>query len=289
MTESASKQLDIPNNEETLSNSVKHYSEFEWAIACNPTILGSRSKLDANPMSLSAILLFADTYASQFRREFAKTIKYSPTIFTNEKDNIKTLIVSENLNREYNAPNREYNAVYFESIQKLSKNGRINLVRSADVLESVDIFCGEPSEIQSVILYSRISVPKGTVIDWQTFDYEKHLNYIENYAKIQKQSGISDEELSQAWVYHENKLDSYYLPIKVVTDFPTNRIRFFETPILLCRVYASYSIEVKYKYPNSFGIQGYNDYQIPIRLNSLLLSTVQRRIAMKDSHLGLHI
>jgi hypothetical protein len=115
----------------------------------------------------------------------------------------------------------DINAVRFQQDKKLSKNGRIKLPKIADIFEGITIACVKPSDIDSVTLFSAISVPKDA-------DDEKFKNYFPH-------------KDARPHIKH-------YVPIKTIKNPESSFVTFFDNPILLlCEVFTNLSIQVVFK------------------------------------------
>lgn len=109
-------------------------------------------------------------------------------------DNIDLSTVNPNIIDIVHQPNERLHKLMYNSmmcpnscgilvsnVQNLSKNGRIVLSRSIDIIESIDIGCFSPEQIESVILYCAIQLPSDlNTIDLESFNYKSYVTYKDN-------------------------------------------------------------------------------------------------------------
>lgn len=126
-----------------------------------------------------------------------------------------------------------FNTVLTTKYVKLSKNFRVGLTRNCDALEGIEIACVNPKEdIESVTLFGSFFIPND----------DKDLKSLLNFNPKQHFSSLPE------YVFDEKRGKMFYFPIKKITNFDSNYVKFFDCPILLCaEMFTPLSIEVKYK------------------------------------------
>lgn len=144
------------------------------------------------------------------------------------------------------------------TVLNLSKNGRIVLSRSMDILESIDIGCFYPEQIEFVTLFASIRLPSDlTTIDLDTFDFKDFMKDIDKYNSYS---------------------DIHYIPLKVYTG------THIEIPLNLAYlIYTQFSIEVKFSdiYTQRMDMKCLlQDGYFCVKLNGIVLDNKYRRSIM---------
>lgn len=186
---------------------------------------------------------FNDFYSSDKTKKTFGTINSCRTLFshTSGKDALINLCI---------ATSYGYNAVPYTESKTLSKNNRVNILRTADVLEGITIACVDPSDIASVTLFSKFVV--------LTDAEEKH--------------GLRASSQHQ----------SIYVPVKTINNPTSNYIKFFDTPLLMCiESFKSLSIEVKFNVTDPYKTT--NEINTPVLFHWLFIDSPIRNSILRDS------
>lgn len=145
------------------------------------------------------------------------------------------------------------------TVLNLSKNGRVVLSRSMDILESIDIGCFYPEQIEFVTLFASIRLPSDlTTIDLDTFEFKDFMK----------------EDIDR----YNSYPDIHYIPLKVFTG------THIEIPLNLANsFYTQFSIEVKFSdiYTQRLDMKCLlGDGYFCVKLNGIVLDDKYRRSIM---------
>ena len=129
---------------------------------------------------------------------------------------------------------------YFNSVDddlpyKLSKNNRLQIMRSIDLFDYFEVSLLPDERIEKATLFMSFSVPKDPILKKEFFENGKTIS-------------VKNEE----WIYDIKKIDVIYVPIKVIEN-PPSRFKFFDKQVPIF-VLPFWRISVEFKItPNRMG------------------------------------
>ena len=133
-----------------------------------------------------------------------------------------------------------HSLVYRNTDELLNKKGELKLIRIADAIRGITLQCDVEHDIDSIILYLEIKLPKCSKLLEKSIDYLKSVNYD---LKKFMMSNIMTK------IRHTNMIQSYYIPIKKFTDIKTNYLELFdEYNPLIYEDYVEFLLKVNYSH-----------------------------------------
>lgn len=140
-----------------------------------------------------------------------------------------------------------YNSVAISELADL-RNKCIYFSRHYDALQSIEISCVNPAtDILSVTLFACVSIPS-------SYDKKETDKWIK--VLVERKNVEYPNEFYSPFV----QFTVHEFPVKIITKFDTNKVEFFDTPLLLCKATTiGYYVKINYsdtiKYPKDMAVK----------------------------------